>query len=108
MNVKKIPDYYVIVKDVRIINNDNVPTFGSGPVEVLTNKNKAIEHLAKLNKIAPELSEYIKKNEKNAKEAKIEFRLEFLDKECNQTVTELIKAFEEGEEDENDKGSGES
>lgn len=105
-NYTRQPTYYVIVKDVQIINNEDKTNIGSGPIEVLTNRDKAVNHVYALNCMKEKLAKIVKDdNPEKIKECNIEFRLCELDEESNKTVSNLIAANEEDMKDERNNGN---
>ena len=109
-NFKHKPTYYVIVKDVQIVDKNDKPVIGSGPIEVTTNRDLAIDHTFALNRIKGKLADLVKSdNPEKIKEVNIEFRMCELDEQANETVQNLLAANEEDENDEkNESGEPES
>ena len=107
VRIKHDPTYYVIVKDIQIMEKDGNPSIGSGPIEVLTDQPTALEHLVKLIEMKDKLAEIVKESDEKIESCNVEFRLETLDEASNKTASELIKAYGESKkEEENEKIEG--
>ena len=85
--------YYVIMKDIIIIEDDNNPTYGSGPLEVTTDEALAKSHLAALESIRKQLEESLISQNKTIKECEISLRICTITPESNKTAERLIREF---------------
>lgn len=110
MKVKiKRQTYYVIIKDVLLTKPDDTVDYGSGPVEVLESKDKAINLVYRLNRASNFLSDILKRdNPEKIKDASIKFRICTMDPECRQTTEEMLTAYDEYLKEEENGKSDES